>query len=279
MFVFASQHHFEEYEQTNRLLTEEFGVTAIPLAGDKLVQFEPALKAGLGGGWLYGGDCHLRPDKLMSALRAKLEQRGAEIVEQFEIDRFVGESNHCRSVSSADGREIEADAFVVATGAWSPFLNRHLGCRLPIQPGKGYSLTMPQPSIMPQVPMVLEEHRVAITPMRSNYRIGSTMEFAGYDTSINRGRLEMLKRSAGFYLRDPYTQPIEEEWFGWRPMTWDGKPIIDRSPAFQNVWIAAGHNMLGISMATGTGKLIAESLRGETPHIDISHYTLSRFQR
>ena len=161
----------------------------------------------------------------------------------------------------------------------TPFLNTHLGCQIPIQPGKGYSLTMPQPKRGPFYPMIFEEHRVAITPMQSKYRIGSTMEFAGYDTSINRKRLQLLRTSAAHYLHEPDCEPIEEEWFGWRPMTWDGKPIIDRSPAMNNVWIAAGHNMLGLSMATGTGKLVREMMLGEPTHIDPVHYSISRLQQ
>ncbi len=102
------------------------------------------------------------------------------------------------------------------------------------------------------------------------------MEFAGYDTSIADARLDLLKSSAECYLHHPHTTPIEEKWYGWRPMTWDGKPIIDRSPAFENVWIAAGHNMLGISMATGTGQMIDNMIRGQKSQIDAAHFRLSR---
>ena len=105
------------------------------------------------------------------------------------------------------------------------------------------------------------------------------MEFVGYDTSINPARLELLKTSATKYLHDPYCEPIEEKWYGWRPMTWDGKPIIDRSPLLKNVWIAAGHNMLGISMATGTGKLVRELMLDEKPHLDPSHFSITRLRK
>ena len=59
-------------------------------------------------------------------------------------------------------------------------------------------------------------------------------------------------------------------------MTWDGKPFIDKSPAMSNVWVAAGHNMLGLSMGTGTGRLITEMINGETPHIDPKPYSFDR---
>jgi D-amino-acid dehydrogenase len=173
--------------------------------------------------------------------------------------------------------EFAADAFVVATGAWTPLLNRELGCRIPIQPGKGYSITMPRPARCPAVPLIFEEHRVAVTPMRSGYRLGSTMEFAGYDTTLNRDRLALLRDGATHYLHEPAAEPVVEEWFGWRPMTPDGLPIIDRSPAMANVMIAAGHNMLGLSMAPATGRLVAELLGTRLTHLNSAPYSLKRF--
>jgi D-amino-acid dehydrogenase len=148
---------------------------------------------------------------------------------------------------------------------------------VPIQPGKGYSITMARPARCPTIPLIFDEHRVAVTPMRSGYRLGSTMEFAGYDTSLNRARLNLLREAARHYLHEPLGEPVLEEWYGWRPMTYDGKPIIDRSPALGNVWIAAGHNMLGLSMAPATGRLVAELLDGRPPHIDPAPYSVKRF--
>ncbi len=131
---------------------------------------------------------------------------------------------------------------------------------------------MPRPTICPKIPVIFPETRVAVTPFASGYRLGSTMEFAGYDSSINPARLQLLKDGAAPYLREPYCEPIEEAWYGWRPMTYDGLPIIDRASSMNNVIIAAGHNMLGLSMATATGKLVAELLGDEKPHLDVAPY-------
>jgi D-amino-acid dehydrogenase len=135
---------------------------------------------------------------------------------------------------------------------------------------------MPRPSICPKHPLIFEEHRVAATPMQSGYRLGSTMEFAGYDATLNRRRLDYLKEAAHHYLREPVCEPVQEEWYGWRPMTYDGLPIIDRSPAAANLFIAAGHNMLGLSMAPGTGKLIAELVTRQPPHLEPRPYSAMR---
>lgn len=276
LFVFRTAAAFEHYTHTDSLLREHFAMPARRIETDALAAMEPALKPGLAGGYLYESDAHLRPDRLMAELHRVLIGLGVEIRENCAVKGFVRERGTARAVRTAAG-EIEADQFVVATGAWTPQLNRELGCRIPIQPGKGYSITMPRPALCPRYPLIFEEHRVAVTPFRSGYRLGSTMEFAGYDGRLNRDRLSILTGGAAVYLREPLAVPVQEEWWGWRPMTYDGLPIIDRAPALGNVLIAAGHNMLGLSMATGTGKLVAELLGGATPHLDPAPYAIKRF--
>ena len=164
----------------------------------------------------------------------------------------------------------------MATGALTPNFAREVGCAIPIQPGKGYSITMPRPALCPKTPMIFEQHRVAVTPFQSGYRIGSTMELAGYDTQINRTRLDLLKESAEIYLQDPYCDPVEMEWFGWRPLTYDDLPIIDFAPKWNNVLVAAGHGMLGLSMGMVSGKLVDELIRREKTHIDSNWVSFSR---
>jgi D-amino-acid dehydrogenase len=284
LFPFLSKAGMDHYAETNKLLREHFHDGANRYDGDEVVKLEPALKPGMAGGWHFPGDAHLRPDKLMSSWKTLLESRGVSILENHEFQKFVkiggkngasGQSRANRVITSQG--EFEADAFVVATGAWTPMLNRELGCRVPIQPGKGYSLTMARPSICPKIPMIFEEHRVAVTPWPSGFRLGSIMEFAGYDESLRPERIQMLRNGASHYLKEPSAEPVVEEWFGWRPMTPDSLPIIDRCPAFENVYLAAGHNMLGLSMAPVTGKLISELLNGEPTHLPIDTMSLSRF--
>jgi len=276
LFVFQTAAVFEHYAATDDLMGREFGIRAKRLAGEELAAFEPALTPRLPGAWLYESDAHLRPDRLMAELKRVLLARGVTIRENCPAKSVVRENGRARAVRTATG-EIEADALVIAAGALTPSWSRELGCRLPIQPGKGYSITMPRPARCPAVPMIFEEHRVAVTPFQSGYRLGSTMEFAGYDTSLRRERIELLKSAARLYLHEPLAEPVQEEWFGWRPMTPDSLPIIGPSPAMSNVWIAAGHNMLGLSMAPATGRLVAELIAGEQPHIEPRAYWPTRF--
>jgi D-amino-acid dehydrogenase len=276
LFAYRSKHEMEAYAATDTLMTDVFHCPARRLDAEAILELEPALRPGLAGGWCYRDDAHLRPDRLMRAWRNHLEARGVTIRENCGFQRFRTQNGRALAALTAEG-ELAADLFIVATGAWTPLLNEQLGCRLPIQPGKGYSVTMPRPSVCPGMPLIFPETRVAVTPFQSGYRLGSTMEFAGYDPSIRPERIQLLKDGAKDYLREPYCDPVVEEWYGWRPMTYDSLPIIDYSPTYQNVIIAAGHNMLGLSMAPATGKLVAEMAGGASPHIDPAPYRAGRF--
>lgn len=277
LFAYRSPEEMEAYAATDAILREHFDLPARRFDGESLRELEPALKPGLAGGWFYEHEAHLRPDRLMSALRNVLEHHGVLIRENCEVAGFnvyIG-SGRATAVATASG-SFDADAFVLATGAWTPKLQRMLGCRIGIQPGKGYSVTLPRPKVCPTIPIIFPETRVVATPFESSLRLGSMMEFAGYDTSLKKRRLDLLDAGARPYLADLDCGPAEEQWYGWRPMTSDGIPIIDYAPALRNVLIAAGHNMLGLSMAPATGKLVAEMLCGQPPHLDAALFSLDR---
>jgi len=276
LFVLKSREGMEHYAFVDELLRKEFNAPARRFDGEEVRTFEPALKTGLGGGWLYESDAHLRPDRLMRSWRQRLESRGVTIRENCAVHGFARSGSTAVAVQTNEG-DIPSDSFVLAAGAWTPMLNDNLGCRIPIQPGKGYSITTARPPTCPNVPLIFEEHRVAVTPMHSGYRLGSMMEFVGYDESIRPKRIEYLKHAATHYLEEPIGEPVEETWTGWRPMTPDSKPIIGRSPALSNVIIAAGHNMLGLSMAPAKGKLVAEMLDGRQTHFDVLPFRPDRW--
>ena len=191
LFVYQSKKGMDGYAATDKLLREEFDVAATRYDGSELVDLEPALVDGLGGGWHYEMDRHMRPDKLMANWRDALVRKGVEIKEHCELTQIHG-SGLATAVSTNQG-EITADAFLVATGAVTPLLNKFLGCNIPIQPGKGYSITMPRPERCPRIPMLLQEHKVGVTPMATGYRLGSTIEFSGYDETLNPSRMQLLR--------------------------------------------------------------------------------------
>lgn len=136
---------------------------------------------------------------------------------------------------------------------------------------------MERPDLCPQYPMLFPQHRVGVTPFEGAYRLGSMMEFVGFDTSIPEARIQQLRYSAEPYLIEPHTEKVIETWYGWRPMTWDSLPVIGRSPTLENTFFATGHNMLGLSLAPATGRLLSELVQGVTPHLDTRAFSPSRF--
>jgi D-amino-acid dehydrogenase len=276
LLVFSSPHELAAHQESAEYLRTEYGITATPYDSRQLAALEPALRPGPAGAWHYPGDAHLRPDRLMGALASLLRSRGVEIHEETIVTRLRLNNGRARAIETSAGA-LEADAFVLAAGARTAQFAAQLGCRIPIQPGKGYSITMPRPNRAPRMPIIFEEHHVAITPWESGIRIGSTMEFTGYDTTINQRRINLFKQVAAESLIEPPTGPVEEEWYGWRPMTFDDVPCIGPAPKVPNVVVAAGHGMVGMATAMATGKLAAELVTGVEPHVDPTPYSLTRF--
>jgi D-amino-acid dehydrogenase len=276
LLVYQSAKDFVGYKATADLLKREFEIEAVSYRGEAVKELEPSLKSGMAGGWHFPADAHVRPDKLLGGFKRAIEQRGGEIREDVDVLSLRREGKQVASVETSQG-SLTADLIVLATGAEAPQFATAIGCRLPIQPGKGYSLTMQPLAKQPKIPMIFEEHHVAVTPLESGFRVGSTMEFTGYDRSINPKRLALLRKSAAEHLEEPLPETVDEEWAGWRPMSVDGLPCIGRAPAASNLIVAAGNGMIGLATAPATGKLVAELAGEQTPHINATPYSLSRF--
>jgi D-amino-acid dehydrogenase len=246
------------------------------LDGARCRELEPALNDSIVGGYLNPDDAHLRPDRYAAALAQAVTAKGGKIRESTRVVGFRVDGDRVVSVSTSQG-EFSGRDVVFALGAWSPQLARPLDLRIPIQPGKGYSITYTRPNRSPRIPLSLKERAVCVTAWNSGYRLGSTMEFAGYDESLNRTRLDALKRGAAEYLREPEGPQVVEEWYGWRPMTYDDLPILGRTGRVQNLVLATGHGMLGVTMSAATGMLIAELVTGKSTSLDLAPFSPTRF--
>jgi len=212
----------------------------------------------------------------MQAWKHLLEKMGVAIEENCCLKALVSEHNRICKAQTTRG-DYTADEYVLTTGAWTPQVTQTLGLNIPIQPGKGYSITMERPAVCPKIPCYFYEKSVVATPWKSGFRLGGTMEFSGLNSEIISGRIQNLASAAKAYLNGPIGEPIIEEWVGMRPMVYDDLPIIGRSPNQHNLIIATGHGMSGISMATGTGKLVSEIINDGKPHIDPAAFGVNRF--
>ena len=273
-YVFRDPRRFQQYVDESVVL-KTFGIATQVFGGTDYEREEPAMLPGMAGAIRFPGDARLRPDRYVAELARVVRERGGVIEEQCRVDRLEPTSDGVR-LATSQGERKGGEA-VIALGAWTPAFARRLGIRAPIQPGKGYSITYSRPARVPRHPMVLKDRSVCVTVWGSGFRLGSTMEFSGHDDTLNATRLAALERGAREFLREPVGAEVHERWCGWRPMTWDDLPLLGRAPGQRKVWIAAGHGMLGISMSTATGQLMADLMTGRPPAFDPSPYRPERF--
>lgn len=275
--VFRDPAEMEAYVRQLPALAE-LGVEAEVIDGRDYLAQEPALLDGVAGAVRYPGDAYLRPDRYVAELARAVRERGGIVEAHCEALAVAADGKRMR-VATAKG-EREAGDVLLAAGAWSPLLAKSLRLRWlrnAMQPGKGYSITYSRPGLVPRRPLTLHERRVCVTVWQDGFRLGSTMEFSGHDPTLNRRRLDALERGAREYLHEPVGAVRREEWYGWRPLSWDDLPIIGRAPGHDRLWLATGHGMLGVSMSPATGRLAAELMTGAPPHIDPAPYAPSRF--
>lgn len=275
MYVCNTREGLDALAQEMPLLAE-CGVVSELLDADMLAACEPALLPGMAGGIYFPNDAHFRPDAYCAALAQTVRALGGIIEEHCEVLSLATDGDRITHVETASGRR-QGGQVLVALAAWSPAMLRSLDLALPVQPGKGYSISYSLPSIVPKTPLVLTERSVCVTSWADGYRLGSTMEFAGFDDTLNTKRLDALERGAREYLREPVGAEVVSRWFGWRPMTYDDLPILGISPKHRNLFLATGHGMLGMSMSAITGQLMAAQMTGKTPAIDLTPYSAERF--
>lgn len=276
-YVFRDPKAFAEGQEEIHAL-RELGVVAEAIDGRHYEAMEPALKPGVAGALRFDGDAVLRPDRYVDELARLVRERGGEVVEECAFESVDTDAEGI-CVRTSQGT-LHARDVVFALGAWSPRLAASIGfpgLRHAMQPGKGYSITYSAPSLVPRRPIVLRERSVCVTAWGSGFRLGSTMEFSGYDDTLNTQRLAALERGAAEYLRRPVGPEVREKWYGWRPMCIDDVPLIGRVPGRDGLWIATGHGMMGVSMSAATGQLVADLVSGATPAVDPTPYSPARF--
>ena len=227
-------------------------------------------------------DAHLTPQALVEGLRTELAAAGVEFLWEHAARQWQTARGRITGlvVEGPQGqRPLGADEYVLAAGSWTPETTRGLQLRLPIEAGKGYSLTLATPPVLPQACFILAEARIAVTPMGNTLRIGGTMEFSGLDESVDQARVQALIGNVQQYLPQfpPEVFAGVQPWTGLRPIAPDGLPYIGRTRRWQNLVVASGHAMMGLSLAAGTGQLVGEVLDGREPSVPLAPFAPERF--
>ncbi len=257
---------------------EMMGLKVERLLKDDVQKLEPDVEVNVSGAVLFKDDCHFNPGKMMKSLKNYLENKGVQFQLNTTVTGFEKLSNKISAVITDKGK-FNCEEVVLATGSWLPSVAKMLGIKLLLQPGKGYSYTYPFVEKNVKYPAILVDGRCAITPWGNSLRIGGTMELSGINNKVLVKRMEGIYNSAlNFYpgLKIDFP-PADKIWNGLRPVTPDGLPYIGKHTLYDNVVIAGGHAMLGISEATGTGKIVSEIIQHKTTSLDIRAFKVDRF--
>jgi len=275
LLLFASQEGLKEASGEAGLL-QKYGVASETLDYAGVHRILPNAATNVVGGILYQEDAHLIPDRFVQGMAALAQEHGALLMTKTEVLGFETADRRITTVITTRG-DLHPDTVVLAAGAWSPLLARDLRLRLPIQAAKGYSLTIKASSLSLPAPLYLAESKVAVTPMDDRLRFSGTLELAGLDMAVNRHRVAAIRQAVDRYLNGIEEVKPMEIWRGLRPVTPDGLPIIGWSKQYENLIVATGHGMLGMTLGPITGKLVAQLIMGQRPDIDIQSLMPERF--
>jgi D-amino-acid dehydrogenase len=259
-------------------LLEKFDIPIQVMNAAEIRQLEPALLPGVIGGVYYSRDAHIDPFRFVTGLAEKARELGMELLTGTEVLGFEAKDGKVAVIKTTHG-DIHPQKIILAAGSWSPLIARSLKLKFPIQAAKGYSITFEKPALFPKLPLLFGEASVVVNPLGDVLRVAGTLELAGMNLSINTRRVEAIRRGANQYLPGLDQAKVIEIWGGLRPCTPDGLPIISRSELFENLFVAAGHAMLGMSLGPITGSLVAQLVNEEKTDFDLSPFRLSRFYR
>lgn len=277
LMLCRSDHGLDE-EAATASMARQLGIPAEVLDARQTAALEPGIEMNVAGSVYYPKDCHLNPRAFIFALQRELKRNGASFHWDTDIRGWNTDAWKLNAVRTRHG-EIEGDEFVLCAGSWSTELAHDLRISIPMQAGKGYSLTMQNPKVTPKTCAILAEARVAVTPMNGTLRFGGTMEMAGMDERINPRRVAGIIRSASNY----YPQFSEQDfvqippWQGLRPCSPDGLPYLGRTAFYDNLTIATGHAMMGLSLGPISGRVVANILAGEPAGFDLRMLSPDRY--
>jgi D-amino-acid dehydrogenase len=281
LMLCATEHGLAE-ERRTAAMAHRLGLPAEVLTQAETAALDPGLPPRIAGAVYFPEDAFLIPGRLLAALERAVEEGGAQILWNTGIDGFAVRGRRIAAVRTSAG-ELEADEIVLASGVWSGALARRLGLALPLQAGKGYSLTVEGLPRRPGIAAIGTEARIAVTPMGDAVRFGGTLELGGRPGEIHPARVRGILKGVLRYYPDLATElpariaagvPV---WSGLRPCSPDGLPYIGRTARYDNLVVAAGHAMLGMSLGPVTGRLVAQLLAGETPAFPLDLLSPDRY--
>jgi len=234
---------------------------------------EPALaRAGVevAGGVFTPGDESGDAHEFTVALARRCTERGVRFRFGTAVLSLDARRGRVAAARLADGSSIDADAFVVSLGSYSPLLLAPLGIRIPVYPLKGYSVTLElgaAKDAAPSVSLSDEAKKIVISRLGGRLRAAGTAELGGYDASLNEVRCEAIAARLRVLFPGLASCPVVDRWAGLRPATPSNVPLIGRT-RLPNLYLNTGHGTLGWTLACGSGHSLAALVSRRRPEAD-----------
>jgi D-amino-acid dehydrogenase len=276
LFVFLGEAAQSETLEDFEMMKQYGYKVPRPLSKDDLLGLEPALSDDVAAGFLVEEERHVRPESLSAGLAKRLLERGGEILTGRDITAANSDGARVRSILTSRG-DITGDHFVIAAGAWSGAIAKRFGLTVPVEAGKGYSITIENPRRQLRRPLYLGEAKVGCSPFEGALRLAGTMELSDVNPTMRPERIQAICKSLGQYLRVESDGRSRTEWMGMRPLTPDGLPVIGRAPGYTNLLIATGHAMLGVTLAPATAAAIADLICEGKCAVNLAPFDPARF--
>jgi len=246
----------------------ELGVEV--LEGGAVHEREPALAKDIAAALFVRADHWVNNERLVLAYAAAAVRRGVEVRSGTAVDRIVLEGGRARGVVAA-GERIDADAVLVAAGAWSGALIDALpgagAGALPVAPVKGQMLAVS--GSPPLLSHAVHAGEVYLVPRPSGeLLIGATVEHVGFARDVTAGGIAGLTHDAVRLVPEIARRPITRSWYGFRPWVPDGLPVLGPWPGVTGLYVATAHYRNGIVLAPITATLMAEAIvTGRAPEL------------
>jgi glycine oxidase len=237
-------------------------------------EMEPGLSDRVQSAFYLGETRQVRPPRLTRALLRSLQTQGVVLRELEMVQSFLARGRTIFGVKT-NKETLEADAVILATGAWSGLWGEKFKRVIPVKPVRGQAvLFQSQPGFLKHI---LFSPLAYLVPRKDGrIYVGSTLEEVGFDKSTTSSGLEQLKRGALRALPGLSEVLMDDSWAGLRPGSPDGWPFLGKLPDWEGVWLAAGHFTHGLLLSAVTGELIAQDVLGEKPSVDLAPFALGR---
>ena len=272
LYLFDTKKSFEDYEYAN-IIRKNNRVNVRNLNKDEVKELEPNIADVYYAGQVFTGSRHTtNPLAISTKIFATFLELGGNYIKQ-NVKALNQKENSIEL--SLDNKKIIFDKIIISAGAWSNQIANMLGDKFPLDTERGYHILFETNEKLINRPVAWSESGFYLIQIHNGIRAAGTVEIAGLKKSPNKKRIEMIERQSRKVL--PQLGEVKSTWMGRRPTLPDSLPIIGKSEQNENVIYAFGHQHIGWTLGAVTGKIIDSLSKDQTPNIDISAYSPSRF--